>query len=252
MQKKFIVLLTDFGVDFAVGSLKALLLSSFPNAQVLDLDHSIEKFSVISAAFVLNKTYKYFPSGSLFICVVDPGVGTSRKMIYVEREGYGFLAPNNGLLHYILKDNNFESAHAINEQIIAPKSITFHGRDLLVPAAIKLLKNQRDFLEKINVNDLILLNELDNDVLVTYIDSFGNIKTNCNIELIKRALNSDGTFGLRVRDKLFKIKLASTFDDVQKGELLGYEGSNETLEIAINQGCAKEILEVKVGDKLII
>ena len=76
MKNKIFAIITDFGFDFSVASMKALILRSFPDAQIVDIDHGIKQFSILSGAFVINKVYKYFPNQTIFICVIDPGVGS--------------------------------------------------------------------------------------------------------------------------------------------------------------------------------
>jgi S-adenosyl-L-methionine hydrolase (adenosine-forming) len=94
-------LLTDFGFDFAVASMKALILKALPQAHIIDIDHSLNKFSVLSAAFILDKTHQFFPKNTHFITVVDPGVGSHRAPVCIETDSYSFFGPNNGVFHYI-------------------------------------------------------------------------------------------------------------------------------------------------------
>ncbi len=93
-------LMTDFSFDFSVASMKALILREFPGAQIVDIDHSIKQFSVLSGAFVINSVYKYFPNHTVFVCVIGPGVGSKREPICIDTGDYKFIGPNNGLFHY--------------------------------------------------------------------------------------------------------------------------------------------------------
>jgi len=95
-------LLTDFGFDFAVASMKAVILKSVPDAQIVDIDHSLTKFSILSAAFILDKTHQFFPVHTYFIAVVDPGVGTKRAPLFVQTPNYSFVGPNNGVFSALL------------------------------------------------------------------------------------------------------------------------------------------------------
>src|SRR5476651_2539393 len=95
--------ITYFGYDFAVASMEALVVKHIAQARVIHLDHTIEKFSILSAAFVLKNSYQYFPKGTIFIAIVDPGVGSKRQTLCIETEDYIFIGPNNGIFHYIFK-----------------------------------------------------------------------------------------------------------------------------------------------------
>lgn len=243
-NKVFFGILTDFGFDFAVASIKGVLLRAFPDAQVIDIDHTIEKFNVLNAAYTIDKVYRFFPNNMIFICVVDPGVGSKREALCVEIDSYTFIGPNNGIFHYILS-NKGAKAYIIDEKLFNVHSITFHGRDLFSPAAIKIAQGDRSFLQKIDLSDLVRL-DIDEHV-ITYIDSFGNIKTNISIDT---NINPGQDIQFMINNKLYQIKFLRTFDDVQQGELLCYEGSNNTLEIAVNLGSAKKRLGVEIGTKI--
>ena len=124
-------IVTDFGFDYSVASMKGLILSKFPQANIIDIDHSIEKFSILSGAFVLKSIYRHFPPNTIFICVIDPGVGTDRSILCIQIDKYFFVGPNNGVFHYIFREN-IDSAvvKKINDHSFAAVSNTFHGRDI--------------------------------------------------------------------------------------------------------------------------
>lgn len=244
-------MITDFGFDFSVASMKALILKNFPNVQIIDIDHSIKQFSILSGAFVIDKIYKYFPDKTIFICVVDPGVGSKREPIYIDTGNYKFIGPNNGLFHYLLNDPEVSfKSYVIKEEFRPVKSTTFHGRDLFTPAAIEIAKDNFDIVEPIDRDKLVFIPILKNGAsIITYIDGFGNIKTNI-------ALNSDFNkqdfLKVNVNNTLHQIKVSNTFSEVASGELLCYKGSNDTLEIAANLASAEDALKVKVGDYITI
>lgn len=243
-------LITDFSFDFSVASMKALILKDFPDAQIVDIDHSIEQFSVLSGSFVINNVYQYFPAQTIFVCVVDPGVGSKREPIYIDTGDYKFIGPNNGLFHYILKCQTPLKTYVIKDEFRLVKSTTFHGRDLFVPAAIEIAKGNLDIVDLINKDTLILISDLINKVsLITYIDGFGNIKTNI---LLDDAFKKKDFLRLNINNIFHQIKVSGTFSEVAKGELLCYRGSNNTLEVAANLASARDILNVKVGDRITI
>jgi S-adenosyl-L-methionine hydrolase (adenosine-forming) len=248
MAKKnsIFALLTDFGLDFAVASMKALLLKEVPDASIIDIDHSITKFSIMSGAFILEKVYCYFPHGSIFICIIDPGVGSQREALCVRHAGYTFFGPNNGLFRAILKQEDAE-VFCINEEIIKPASYTFHGRDLFAPAATRYAQGITTFLKPWDDTKQKLIYSLEkNGNFITYIDSFGNIKTN----LVVDASFSDRILHIKIGDRDHHIPFLKTFSQTPSGALLCYKGSNETLEIAVNLGSAQDHLQAHVGDTI--
>lgn len=251
MKKQTFALITDFSFDFSVASMKALILRSFPDAQVVDVDHSIKQFSILSGAFVVDKIYKYFPDGTIFICVVDPGVGSKREPIYLDIGNYKFIGPNNGLFHYLLKDANLSHrSYAIKEEFRPVKSSTFHGRDLFTPAAIEIARGNFTIVEPIEREKLVLIPTLDSGApVITYIDGFGNIKTNISID---RDFDQKNSLKVKINDTIHLIKVANTFSEVAHGELLCYKGSNSTLEIAANLTSAANLLKANVGDCITI
>jgi len=251
-NNKFFALLTDFGFDFAVASMKGLIFTAFPNSQVIDVDHGISHFSILSGAFIIGKVYKYFPKGTIFVCVVDPGVGSKREPIFLDIGEYKFIGPNNGLFHYLISDKHLKIKSYVIKPDFKPTTVsnTFHGRDLFTPAAIEIAKDNYaifDSLEKEKLKTLSVLNE--NKYVILYIDGFGNIKTNIPIDNI---FESKSSIQLCVNNVTHSIKVQSTFSDVKQGELFCYRGSNETLEIAANLDSAGEILGAKVEDKIYI
>ena len=251
MTNKTFAIITDFGFDFSVASMKALILRSFPDAQIVDIDHSIKQFSILSGAFVIDKVYEYFPDKTIFICVVDPGVGSKREPICIDTGNYKFIGPNNGLFHYLLNDPEISyKSYMIKEEFRPVKSTTFHGRDLFTPAAIEIAKNNFDIVKPIDRDKLVLIPALDDGVsVITYIDGFGNIKTNISLS---NDFNKNDFLKVNVNNILRLIKVSNAFSEVASGELLCYKGSSDTLEIAANLVSAEDILKVNVGDRIAI
>lgn len=239
-------LLTDFGSDFAVASIKGVLLRTFPHAQIIDIDHTIEKFNILNAAFVVDKVYCFFPQNTIFICVIDPGVGSKREVLCVELGDYRFIGPNNGIFHFILKNTN-ANIYKIADDVFTPASVTFHGRDLFAPVAARLALHDRSFLENIDLQDIVFLDIEENGGIITYIDSFGNIKTNITVD---SGFKLGDYVRLTINNKQRRIKFVRTFTEVETGDLLCYKGSNATLEIARNHGSAKNLLQVTIGTKI--
>lgn len=248
---RFFALLTDFGFDFAVASMKGLILKDFPEAKIIDIDHEVRPFSILSGAFVIDKVYKYFPKGTIFICVVDPGVGSKREPILLDTGDYKFIGPNNGLFHYVLKETNISvKSYVIKSDFRPDASNTFHGRDLFTPAAIEISKGNLEIFNPIDIDSLVRVRLLEvGNSIVVYVDRFGNIKTNI---VPDENLKKSDSLTLSVNGINHKLKISSTFSDVPTGELLCYLGSNKTLEIAANLADASKILGVQVGDSISI
>lgn len=251
VSRPVFALVTDFSFDFSVTSMKALILKDFPDAQIIDIDHSIKQFSVLSGAFVINNVYRYFPHQTIFVCVVDPGVGSKREPVYIDTGDYKFIGPNNGLFHYILTDYNHSyKTYMIKDGFKPVKSTTFHGRDLFMPAAIEIAKGNFDIVGQIDKDKLVLITALSSgSSVITYIDGFGNIKTNI---LLASDFNKKGFLRFIINNISYHIKASSMFCEVAKGELLCYRGSNDTLEIAANLASAGDILKVNIGDHITI
>jgi len=250
-MKNFFALLTDFGFDFAVASIKGVLLKEFPDAQIIDIDHSIEKFNLINAAFVIEKVYRFLPGNSIILCVVDPGVGTNRDILCIEVGSYRFVGPNNGIFHHLL-DKDGVKVYKIEQEVFNSESVTFHGRDIFAPAAVSLSRGDTSILTSISNDQIIRLHGLGDQInsgVITYIDSFGNIKTNITVT---ENIYSQENVKLLVNGQPYIIKFTRTFTDVEPGELLCYKGSNATLEIAVNLGSAKNALNAHVGTSVIL
>src|SRR5690606_10179448 len=130
-----IALLTDFGSSEYVGIMKGVLLQTLPGATIVDITHDIAPQDVREGAWVLQGAYRWFPTGTVFLCVVDPGVGTKRQAIAVKSRRYTFVGPDNGLLYAAVSDDGVEEARLIEVSPVA--SNTFHGRDVFAPAAAR-------------------------------------------------------------------------------------------------------------------
>lgn len=136
-----IVLLTDFGqADPFVGVMKGVVLSRLPDARIVDLTHGVPARDVRRAAFVLMDSAAYFPDGALFVCVVDPGVGSSRPILWARGARHCFLAPDNGLLSWVERREPLKELRRVADDrlFLKPVSSTFHGRDVFAPVAAAL------------------------------------------------------------------------------------------------------------------
>ena len=235
-----IALLTDFGTrDPYVSAMKGVIAAR-TNAPVHDLTHEIAPFDVLEAAWFLRTVVPYWPEGTVFVCVVDPGVGTSRRIVAAQGEGRVFLAPDNGLLTFVAS-----SGFAVEDEslFLPTASTTFHGRDRFAPVAAAIA-NGKAIRELGPSIELIKLNyeppSYGDDVVhgtIVAVDRFGNAITD-----IERArLRTIG--GLRVRDHVID-RVETTYGNTAPGPFL-IVGSSGCIEISIANASAAERLQLR-------
>ena len=272
-----ITLLTDFGEkDAFVGIMKGVILNIAPQTKLVDLSHLIPPQDVKQAAFILLTAASFYPEGTIHLIVVDPGVGSTRRPIAVKTSQATFVAPDNGVLSYVLAGGGYEAVELANPRYHLPEvSNTFHGRDIFSPAAAHLAQGVS--LEKFGsrLPEIVTLkmprlmvrkNQIEAEVL--NVDHFGNIRT--SIRILK--WDKDATLSLRpifgaksedvqvrqfsptgVQIDIGQLRvdgISKTFSDVQPGELVAFVGSDGGLEIAINLGNAAREFNIKTGDPL--
>jgi len=236
-----IVLFTDFGFqDPYVGQLKSVLMQSVPQIPIVDLLHQVPSYNIQAASYLLSAYVEEFPLGTIFICVIDPGVGSTRRACVSKIDGRWFVGPDNGLLS-VTQSRSVEVEWWKIPDPGYPVSASFHGRDIFAPFAAKLCRGDLSGLEKINAP---LLDQTWPDDLaeVVYIDHYGN--------LISGYRYSQIPVENRVLFKGHVLPSARTFSDVDAGVAFFYENSNGLLEISVNQGSAKALFEAKPGDRL--
>lgn len=257
MRKRQIILMTDFGADnFYVSMMKSVIYSITENCQIIDFTHSIAPQNVKQASFLLMASQKFFPYDSIFLTVVDSGVGTDRLILGIKAFNKYFIAPDNGILSFLVADDSNSSVYKLTNRTLLPQKIssTFHGRDIFSYFTAYLASGLTlDFLgEEINAKEI---NRIDlkpkfekNEIIgeVICIDNFGNLITNIDDNLIAMLGNKMKTTIEIANYKIEGIK--KTFADAETGELLAYVGSLDYLEIAQNMGSAAQLLNAKTGD----
>jgi len=263
--KRLIVLMTDYGYrDPYVGVVKGVIKSINPNAEIIDLTHGIQRHNVLEAAVMLAVSAKYFPKGSIFVVVVDPGVGSARRSILIETTNYILIGPDNGCLTLLAERDGVKRVFDIsNSKYRLPEvSATFHGRDVFAPIAawVSLGVPLEDVGVEISYDSVVKTGvekpsiHVDMGVIearVVYIDVFGNVMTNIEREDLK-------PLGLRIGDELslhipsgeYKCKYVPSFSWVGVGELACYINSWGFFEVAINMGDASRVLGLKQGDPI--
>ncbi len=240
-----IALLTDFEYGDGLGVVKGVIKTVNPKAEIVDLYNHVENYSVRSGAWLLLSDYKYFPEGTVFCCIVDPGVGGSRKAIAVKTENYCFVGPDNGLMHPAAAADGIRKI--VGLPIPDGASKTFHGRGVFAPAAAKLdngvkiegLSNEVKHMRNLDVGSSSGFGE------IVLIDHYGNIATN----LVSSGKES---YGVSCGDFKKNLKFHSTYEEAIEGELFVIEGSRNTLELSVKQGSATEVINCRVGDKITI
>ncbi len=253
-----ICLLTDFSLkDGYVGVLKGVISNIAPKASIIDLSHEIETYNILQAGFVLYQSYRYFPKGTIFVAVVDPGVGSERKPILINTEHYYFIGPDNGIFSLVLSEEKVEQiVHLQNSKyFLNSVSSTFHGRDVFAPVAahLSLGISCSSFGQKMEQCQKLheFFPAIKKDRIfgrVLSIDRFGNMITNISKRFLEEIF-SDLDFALSIKGKNIR-KIYSHYAEGKKGELFLLFGGSGFLEIAMNQGSAGKKLKIKRGEKL--
>jgi S-adenosyl-L-methionine hydrolase (adenosine-forming) len=257
-----IALMTDFGMrDHFVATMKGVILQIDPRALIVDVTHEVDPQQVYEAAFTLRQAFPYFPEHTIFVAVVDPTVGTSRRILAARYSNRILLVPDNGVITLIHRDAELQEMRLVeNRRFMAGSlSSTFHGRDIFAPVAAHLSKGARlgelgpmaDSLELLELakpahtGDGALTGE------VVYVDRFGNLITNISALDLSAANTPGHTHRVRVEGRdVGPIRIA--YADVPAGECVALIGSTEMLEIAVNQGSAHERLALAKGARVTV
>lgn len=237
-----IVLLTDFGQNEYVGVMKGVIYCINPHAIITDLCHNISPQSIIEASWILKNNFGYFPEGSIFCCVIDPGVGSERKAIAVKTKDFYFVAPDNGLLWETL---NVQQVFEIKElEIPQNASKTFHGRDLFAKASALIdIGNFIGLGKKIETIEKFQLHLYGREGIVVRIDRFGNIITNLP------HINKD-KYSVETDEKKYQMNFYPIYNEAKESELFLIEGSCKTLEISMKNDNANDRLHLNHGEKI--
>ena len=241
-----IALLTDFG-DYYPGVMKGVI-RKLTDAEIIDITHEVTPQNVVEGAFLLYNAYKFFPQDTIFVAVVDPGVGSKRKAVVIETRNYYFVCPDNGIAYPSAKEDGVVRIYQIDESIhelVGDLSATFHGRDVFAPAAALLSKGDYKYFKEIG--EIKELNIFDVEVSegeikcnVVHIDRFGNVVTNVRDSIV------DGKIK-KIYFNDLEIPIVRTYSDVGIGEPLALIGSFGTLELSIREGNFAKKYRVKHG-----
>jgi S-adenosylmethionine hydrolase len=255
-----ITLLTDYGIkDSYVAEVKGAMLKISPDATIVDISHDVGNYDIESGAFHLARAAPYFPDGTVHVCVVDPGVGSTRKPIIVEARGACFVGPDNGLMAPAAERLGVEDIWEITKTDMLPTRVSyvFDGRDVFGPTGAHISMGVPPNKLGIQIGDMIRLPaytpRLDGDTVhaqVIHVDGFGNLVTNVTYETLEKiGASGDARFKVTVRGRELDLPYAKRFSAVPEGEPLLLVAGGGYLEISVNQGSAAEHLRLGKGDE---
>ena len=265
MPQQLVALLTDFGTsDPYVGVMKGVMVARCSDVRFIDITHEVSPQNIKQAAYLLHSAYRYFPPHTIFLAVVDPGVGTERKPLAIHTDHGFYVGPDNGIFASVLDEVDTWQAVTLwpREQL----SATFQGRDLFAPAAADLawgrslneIGSPTADVMRLNVfrSERIAPDTIEGEII--HIDHFGNLVTslgpfewdiersklwNAKLDLLIEAANAVVIFGDR---HIARINV--TYGQTHPSDLLALINSDQQLEIAVNQGNAAQLMAAKLGD----
>ncbi len=250
MHTPIITLTTDYGTrDHYVGSLKGAILSILPEARLVDISHEVEAHNVVHGAFILRQIWPWYPAGTIHLVVVDPGVGTDRRIILGQYAGRYVMAPDNGLITFVHREFSLERMFVVENRKLmgSALSATFHGRDVMAPVAAHLAKGV-DPKEVGRLTDEVAMLSIPHRAeavggslrgVVLYVDHFGTLVTNVRKEQVDGLTGATAVVEVTI-DGVVLGPIHPTFSSVAVGEPVALIGGGGQLEIAINQGSAVE------------
>lgn len=258
-----ISLTTDFGLaDPFVGVMKGVIAGICPQAQVIDLTHGVEAFQVLDGALALWQAWRYFPAGTIHTVVVDPGVGSERRPLLASMGDFWFIAPDNGVLTLVEREVRRQNGPIRFWQLDNPtyrllhQSHTFHGRDIFAPAAAHLATQMErgeidapgfgpevHAIVQLPVPEPVHHPDGSIEGVILKSDKFGNLLTNLPAQQV---CNVDCDWIMEIAGRRI-TRVAYFYADVPPGEPFLIPGSSGMLEVAMNQGSAKEELQARTG-----
>lgn len=263
VQRPVITLTTDFGeADHFVGAMKGVILNINPDAEFVDLSHQVNSYDILDGAFTVAQAYRYFPSGTTHLVVVDPGVGSSRRPIVAATSTQKFVAPDNGVLSLVYdREESLEVRHiTADHYFLKPVSNTFHGRDIFAPIAGWLSKGLEVAILGDAITDYVRLVTpkpvRSPGGLVTgtvlRVDRFGNLITNFQPQHLPELFGENPPpFTITVNQQTM-TRLADSYSMGSPSEVFGILGSSGYLEISTPQGSAAKVLGADRGTEVTV
>src|SRR3989344_4411002 len=237
-----IVIMTDLGHSEYLGVVKGVIYSIKKNTKIVDLSNFVSHHNIKEGAWILYKNYRHFPKNAIFLCVVDPVVGSKRQCLAIKTKNYFFVGPDNGLMYKAATEDKLIAAVKLP---VKNTSMTFHGRDVFAKAAAMLEKGVK--IELLGAKTIVKT-KLDfhlkgREGEVVRIDNFGNIITNLG------SLNKE-SYEVKTKNSSQKLSFYKTYESAPLNKLFLIKGSSDTLEISVRNSSASEKLKLKVGDKI--
>lgn len=261
MARPTVALLSDFGMrDHYVGAMKGVVLGICPDATLVDISHDVPPHDLLTATLELAAVYRLFPTGTVFLVVVDPGVGSSRRGLAVDTGDYRFVAPDNGVLTSVFQETPPKQVVELTERRYARPTVsrTFEGRDRFAPAAAWLCKNIQLSALGRPVSDYQTLDIPAPDVAddrivgqVLRIDHFGNLVSNIDRRSFESFTQAGGAIQIEVAAHPIG-RLVETYSDISGDEVCALFGSTEHLEFAANGARAADRLAVDRGSPVVV
>jgi S-adenosylmethionine hydrolase len=260
-QRPIITLTTDFGSsDHFVGTMKGVILDIVPEAEIVDICHAVQSYDVLDGALTISQAYSYFPSKTVHVVVVDPGVGTARKPILASSDKYHFVAPDNGVLSMVYaREDRMHVRHITSQHyFLQPVSNTFHGRDIFAPVAAYLAKevdavkfgDEVDEYVRFSAPKPKAVEENRLRGVVLKVDRFGNLVTNVTPQDAPTLFGVDpGAFKIVVGGREM-TEIRNTYAEGAPGEVIAILGSMGFLEIAANRGAAAQLTGAGKGSEV--
>ena len=262
-RKPIITLITDFGTnDHFVGTMKGVIYTINPDAEIVDITHKVASYDIFDAAFTLAQSYRFFPSDTIHLVVVDPGVGTTRRPLLARSLAHKFVAPDNGVLSLIYEmEENVEVRHiTADHYFLNPVSATFQGRDIFAPVVGWLSKWVEvdkfgdpigDFIKFSSPKPKRTGENLITGVVLR-VDKFGNILTNLRAEDLPQLFEENPPpFKIVInQQEITRLNLAYSMG--KPSELFAIVGSSGYLEVCTNRGSAAKVLNANRGAEVTV
>jgi len=275
---KIITLLTDFGTkDSYVAEMKGVIVSFLSDIRIIDISHNVKPHSILEASFILSNSFYYFPEGTVHLIIVDPGVGSNRRIVKIKTVHYTFIAPDNGVLfesankdgildiksidinkfrRYML---NLYKGNIVAEKIFTGKaSKTFHGRDIFAPLAVFSFLDEDWSTFSVEIKSLTKIEQYKPVIVgkkifgkIIFIDHFGNLITNVSFDFIKNYNKVEIFIKLGIKS-IAVGGLKKTYSDVKESKPLALIDSRGYLEIAVNSGDASRYFNISGEEDIIV
>jgi S-adenosylmethionine hydrolase len=262
LANPIITLTTDFGTnDHLVGTMKGVILRINPDVTIVDITHNVTAYDLLDGALAIGAAYSYFPSKTIHVVVVDPGVGTERRPLLVSAQSQYFVAPDNGVLSMIYEreQQSLLVRHAnVEHYYLQPMSKTFHGRDVFAPVAAWLSKGWQSGSMGDEISDFkrfaLPRPKASNGMakgVVMRVDTYGNLVTNFRSEDLPESAQGGGAVNLQVGTHAVS-RIVDTFASGKNGETIAYLGSSGFVEIGVNKGNAARVLGIGRGTPVVL